>query len=268
MKKFLFILCAAWLLASCAAQQRVHYVQDLNAGTSEKIASTYQIKLKPLDRITVVVNSQRPELAAPFNTSTSFNSLTGIPIDGMNITSTTTGAMQIRTIDEHGMLEMPIIGSIYCTGKTRSELATEIANMIVEGGHLSDPTVNIQFADMKVSVLGEVARPGRYDIETDRISLLDAISLAGDLTVYGQRNDVLVIREENGKRTYTELDLTSKDIFSSPCFYLQQNDVVYVRPNKYKAQTGEYNQNRSFYLSLVSTLVSVSTLVVTLVNLK
>lgn len=268
MKRLFLLMLAGWMLASCASQKRALYLQDLDMEQTMRLASDYQdklIKLKPLDRITVIVNSDRPELAAPFNTTSSYNSLSGTPIDGTNLASSAnSGAMQIRTIDREGFLEMPIIGNIYCAGKSRQEVADEIAAKIVEGGHLNSPTVNIQFADMMLTVLGEVKNPGRYQIVSDRVSVLDALAMAGDMTIYGQRNDVVVIREENGKRTSTELDLTSQEIFQSPYFYIQQNDVVYVKPNKYKAQTGEYNQNRSFYLSIVSTLVSVATLIVTL----
>ena len=135
------------------------------------------------------------------------------------------------------------------------------------GGHMeAEGGVFRTFAPSasKISVIGEVARPGQYNITNDRISLLDALSLAGDLTIYGVRSDIKVIREENGVRTTATLDLTSQDIYDSPYFYLQQNDVVYVKPNKYRAQAGEISQNRSFYISLVSTAVSVATLIVTL----
>ena len=263
MKKIFFVMALALAMASCASQKRALYFQDLGQVLPD-VSEQYQIRLRPLDRLTVIVNSQRPELAAPFNTSSSYNSLTGTPIDGKAMASTSTGNIQVRTIDAEGYLEMPIIGKIYCQGKTRSELAEEIADLIIKGGHLNDPSVNIEFADMAVTVLGEVARPGRYDIHSDRISLLDALSMAGDLTVFGQRHDVTVIREEDGKRTYGVVDLRSQDVFLSPYFYLQQNDVIYVKPNKYKAQTGEYNQNRSFYISLVSAAVSVATLLVTI----
>lgn len=255
------LLLGVVVLASCASQKRVIYLQDTQADEQVKIAQDYQIRIKPLDRLTVVVNSRDPELAAPFNTSTSLNSLTGTPLSTY---SSNSASLQIRTVDENGDLDMPIIGPIQCKGKTRSELAQEIADKIREGGYISDPTVNIQFADMKISVIGEVARPGQYDITNDRISLLDALSLAGDLTIYGVRSDVKVIREENGVRTTASLDLTSQDIYDSPYFYLQQNDVIYVKPNKYRAQAGEISQNRSFYISLVSTAVSVATLIVTL----
>jgi polysaccharide biosynthesis/export protein len=255
------LLLGVVVLASCASQKRVIYLQDAQADEQIKIAQDYQIRIKPLDRLTVVVNSRDPELAAPFNTSTSFNSLTGTPLSTYSSNAT---SLQIRTVDEDGNLDMPIIGPIQCKGKTRSELAQEIADKIREGGYISDPTVNIQFADMKISVIGEVARPGQYNITNDRISLLDALSLAGDLTIYGVRSDIKVIREENGVRTTATLDLTSQDIYDSPYFYLQQNDVVYVKPNKYRAQAGEISQNRSFYISLISTAVSVATLIVTL----
>ena len=116
----------------------------------------------------------------------------------------------------------------------------------------------------KISVIGEVSRPGHYDVTRDKISIFDALAMAGDLTIYGIRTDVAVAREVNGVRTIEYLDLTSKDLFNSPAFYIQQNDVIYVKPNKYKAQAGEISQNRNFYLSLVGTAISVATLIITL----
>lgn len=255
------LLLGVVVLASCASQKRVIYLQDTQADEQIKIAQDYQIRIKPLDRLTVVVNSRDPELAAPFNTSTSFNSLTGTPLSTYSSNAT---SLQIRTVDEDGNLDMPIIGPIQCKGKTRSELAQAIAKKIIDGGYINDPTVNVQFADMKISVIGEVARPGFYDVTRDKVSIFDALAMAGDMTVYGVRSEVAVTREVDGVRTIEYLDLTSTDIFNSPAFYLQQNDVVYVKPNKYKAQTGEISQNRNFYLSLVGTAISVATLIVTL----
>ena len=210
--------------------------------------------------LTIVVNSKDPELAVPFNSSTSLSSVTGVA----SYSSATNQSLQIRTVDENGMLDMPVIGKIDCKGKTRSELAQLIADKIVEGGYINDPSVNVQFADMKISVVGEVARPGQYDVTRDKISIFDALAMAGDLTIYGIRTDVAVAREVDGVRTIEYLDLTSKDLFNSPAFYIQQNDVIYVKPNKYKAQAGEISQNRNFYLSLVGTAISVATLIITL----
>ena len=216
----------ALLVSSCASQKRAWYLQDANPFTPEQIAESGQIRIKPLDRLTIVVNSKDPELAVPFNSSTSLSSVTGVA----SYSSAT--------------------------------------NQIVEGGYINDPSVNVQFADMKISVVGEVARPGQYDVTRDKISIFDALAMAGDLTIYGIRTDVAVAREVDGVRTIEYLDLTSKDLFNSPAFYIQQNDVIYVKPNKYKAQAGEISQNRNFYLSLVSTAISVATLIVTLTKVK
>ena len=238
MKHFRLLVPAilALLVSSCASQKRAWYLQDANPFTPEQIAESGQIRIKPLDRLTIVVNSKDPELAVPFNSSTSLSSVTGVA----SYSSATNQSLQIRTVDENGMLDMPVIG------------------------YINDPSVNVQFADMKISVVGEVARPGQYDVTRDKISIFDALAMAGDLTIYGIRTDVAVAREVDGVRTIEYLDLTSKDLFNSPAFYIQQNDVIYVKPNKYKAQAGEISQNRNFYLSLVGTAISVATLIITL----
>lgn len=260
MKNIILALFSVLFISSCAPQKKAWYIQDAKNNTPEQIIANYQIRIKPLDRLTIIVNSKDPELASPFNTSTSLNSLNPNSLNN----TTSTASLQIRTVDANGNLDMPIIGEIECLGKTRAELAKLIADKIIAGGYINDPSVNVQFADMKVSVLGEVARPGQYAITTDRISILDALAMAGDLTIYGLRNDVAVLREENGVRTITLLDLTKSDIFTSPCFYLQQNDAIYVKPNKQRSQSGQIDQNRSFYISLAATAVSVATLIATL----
>lgn len=255
----IFIL-GALLLASCATNKRAAYIQQVQTDIPTAIEQDYQIRIKPLDRLTVTINSKDPELAAPFNAASSYNSLNGLS----SYSSSSNGNLQILTVDKEGKIQLPIIGEIDCDGLTRNELAKKIENTIRENGMVHDPIVIIQFADVKFSVLGEVARPGQFSITKDRISLFDALAMAGDLTIYGQRENVALIREENGMRTVHYFDLKDPDILTSPYFYLQQDDVVYVTPNKYKAQAGEINQNRSFYISLVSVAVSVATLLVTI----
>ena len=255
----IFIL-GALLLASCATNKRAAYIQQVQTDIPTAIEQDYQIRIKPLDRLTVTINSKDPELAAPFNAASSYNSLNGLS----SYSSSSNGNLQILTVDNEGKIQLPIIGEIDCDGLTRNELAKKIENTIRENGMVHDPIVIIQFADVKFSVLGEVARPGQFSITKDRISLFDALAMAGDLTIYGQRENVALIREENGMRTVHYFDLKNPDILTSPYFYLQQDDVVYVTPNKYKAQAGEINQNRSFYISLVSVAVSVATLLVTI----
>lgn len=255
----IFIL-GALLVASCATNKRAAYIQQVQTDIPTAIEQDYQIRIKPLDRLTVTINSKDPELAAPFNAASSYNSLNGLS----SYSSSSNGNLQILTVDKEGKIQLPIIGEIDCDGLTRNELAKKIENTIRENGMVHDPIVIIQFADVKFSVLGEVARPGQFSITKDRISLFDALAMAGDLTIYGQRENVALIREENGMRTVHYFDLKNPDILTSPYFYLQQDDVVYVTPNKYKAQAGEINQNRSFYISLVSVAVSVATLLVTI----
>ena len=259
----IFIL-GALLLASCATNKRAAYIQQVQTDIPTAIEQDYQIRIKPLDRLTVTINSKDPELAAPFNAASSYNSLNGLS----TYSSSSNGNLQILTVDKEGKIQLPIIGEIDCDGLTRNELAKKIENTIRENGMVHDPIVIIQFADVKFSVLGEVARPGQFSITKDRISLFDALAMAGDLTIYGQRENVALIREENGMRTVHYFDLKNPDILTSPYFYLQQDDVVYVTPNKYKAQAGEINQHRTLYISIVSTVVSVATLLVPITTIK
>lgn len=262
--KTLSMILLAALLVGCNASKRIIYDFKSNEAVKSVLADG-QIRIKPHDRLTVVVSSQNPELAAPFNTSTSLNSLSVNPMTASSASST--AALQVRTVDDNGMLELPIIGEVKCAGKTRQELAAEIAKKIIDGGYISDAIVNIQFADMKFFVLGEVARPGQFDITRDKITVLEALAMAGDMTIYGNRSNVAVIRRNQDKSFEVfELNFLEGGQMTSPAFYLQQGDVVYVQPNRYKAATSEINQNRTFWLSIVSTLITATSLVLTIVN--
>lgn len=266
MKRFLktlTIVALAITLAGCNASKRIVY----NFNKDEAIKSIVgdgQIRIKPHDRLQILVSSQNSELAAPFNSSSSFNALSQNPLG----VSSANGiqSVQVLTVDENGMLEMPIIGKVSCAGKTRQELAADIAKRIIDGGYVNDAKVNIQFADMKIYVLGEVTRPGQFDITRDKITVLEALAMAGDMTIYGNRANVAVIRSNGKEYEVHELNFLEGGQMSSPAFYLQQGDVVYVQPNKYKAATSEINQNRTFWLSIASTLITATSLVLTIVN--
>ena len=262
--RFLVVVLMVSSLAGCNSSKRITYFQDVTNESLVSLIGDGQIRIKPHDRLTVVVTSKDAELAAPFNSASSYNSLSTNPI-GMS-SSNGVQSLQIRTVDDKGMLYMPIIGDVYCVGKTRAELADEIANKIKTGGYISDATVNIQFADMKIYVMGEVARPGQFDITRDRITILEALAMAGDMTIYGNRANVTVIRKDGDKTVTHVLNLLDSSLFSSPAYCLQQGDVVYVQPNKYRAATAEINQNRSFWISIASTVLTAASLIITILN--
>ena len=257
----LFILLLAILMVGCNAQQRVLYLQDVESGAEIEIPDSYQIRVRPLDQLTIIVNSKDPELALPFNSASTYAGLAKGAGSSINSSS-----LQVFTVDNDGYVTLPIIGKVKCDGLTRTELQTLIENKIKESSYIADPQVNVRFANLQISVLGEVTRPGRYDIKSDKITILDALAMAGDMTIYGNRENVAVIREIDGKNVVTKLDIRSIEIFSSPCFYLEQNDIVLVSPNKYRAASSEINQNRSFWISLASTGISFATLLMTIIT--
>ena len=266
MKPTVKLLClmAVATLYSCNVQKKIVYFQDAAQHEIVQMAENYEVRIKANDRLKIIVSSKNPELASPFNSSSSYNSLAS---SDKAYTSSTNGdlSIQTRTVRPDGMLEMPIIGGVECQGKTRAELANEIARLIREGNYIPDPSVNVQFVDMKITVMGEVTRPGQYDISRDEVTLLDALAMAGDMTIYGERDSVAVIRKVDGKSVVSYLDLRTKEAIASPFYHLQPNDVVYVKPNRYKAANAEINQNRSCMISIVSTLVSVATLATTII---
>ena len=251
-----FVLC---VLAGCASQKQISYLQNVPDDYRQKITQDYDLKIHPDDLLSIMVNSKDPELAQMFN----------LPMVSYQIANSNTGYAggQNRVlgylVDKEGYIDFPQLGVIKVQGMTRTELTKYIKKQLIEKGLMKDPIVTIQFLNFKVSVLGEVNRPGTLKITSDRITLLDALSLAGDLTVYGQRENVKVIREENGERVVASLDLRNKDLLSSPYYYLQQNDVVYVEPNKVKAGQREINQNRTIgtFASILSVMVSLAVLI-------
>lgn len=262
--KFIYLVMWALLLSSCTAIQRTAYIQDVQDNAAVNVAHESQIRIKPHDRLTVVVSSKDPELASPFNVMTSYNSLTNSPMGQTTVSSSQ--SLQIRTVDAEGNLYMPIIGNVQCVGKTRTELADMIAKRIIDGGYIADAAVNIQFADMKLFVMGEVARPGEFDVTRDQVTILEALAMAGDMTIYGNRENVTVVRKENGQTKTYRVNLLDAQCFASPAYYLQQGDVVYVQPKKQRAATGEINQNRNFWISIASTFLSAASLLMTILN--
>ena len=261
MKKYfcLLSLCLLALLSSCTAPKEVIYFQDVDQLKQEEIAKGYEVKIHPDDMLAIIVNSKDEELTLPFN----------LPLASFQIGST---YQQPRVmgylVSPDGEIDFPFLGKLHVAGLTRTEVTDLIKGRLVEEDLLKDPIVTVQFLNFKISVMGEVSRPGTFDITGDRITLLEALSMAGDLTIYGRRDRVAVIREENGERTVRYHDLRSSDIFESPCYYLQQNDVVYVAPNDIRTGSSRINSNNSanVWLSAVSVLASIASLIVTIVR--
>lgn len=241
-----------FIVASCTAPKKVPYFQDLTDGSTVKITTPQDIRLKAGDQFTIHVNSKDKELTLPLNLTRSTNNI------GSN------EARLAYTVDERGYIDFPTLGEIYVEGKTRDELAKHIKGIILEKKLVLDPVVIIGFYNQQVSVIGEVKAPGKYDINKDRFTVLDAISLAGDLTIQGKRENVTVLREEYGVQKAYTLNLNDAAQFhASPAFYLQQNDVVYVEPNPTKASQSSTNGNTirsvSFWMSLASLALTLVT---------
>lgn len=242
-----------FLLASCKSPEKVIYLQDVDILSQSNVTNDYELKIKKDDLLSIVVTSRNPELVKIFNMPTVGYGVTG---------SSVSGGQRVLpyTVDVDGCIKFPILGKIKVEGMTRNQLVEYIEKSLIEGEYVKDPVVTVQFLNFKVSVLGEVKNPGCYEINSERFTLLDAISKAGDLTIYGKRDKVAVIREIDGKRTVLYHDLRSSEIFNSPCFYLQQNDVVYVEPNKARSTQRGIFSNASLWISIVSVSVSIISL--------
>ena len=252
------LMCVVVLCTSCASSKKVVYLQDVVPLKQQTIEQKYEVYIHNDDLLAIMVNSKNPELALPFN----------MPMVSYQLGSENAPQQRVLgyLVDTNGDIDFPILGKLHVEGLTRLQLTDLIKQRLIDEDLIKDPIVTVQFLNYKVSVMGEVNRPGSFSISGDRITLLEALSMAGDLTIYGRRDRVAVIREKDGKRTILMHDLRSSDIFNSPCYYLQQNDIVYVEPNKSKAGQSEINQNKSVgvWLSAASILVSIASLIVTL----
>lgn len=243
------------LFSSCGSVKKTVYFQDVDQETVQDISLKYEVHILKDDLLSIVVNSTNPELAVPFNAPVVSHQIGGNPYGQATVLG--------YLVDSDGYIDYPILGRIKVEGMTRNELTTFIKKRIIEEKYINDPIVSVSFLNFKVSVMGEVGRPGTFSVTGDRITLLEALSMAGDLTIYGKRDRVAVIRENNGVRTMRYMDLRSAQIFESPFYYLQQNDIVYVEPNKRKAQQSDINQNNSVgtWISIASLLTSMAVLI-------
>ena len=249
---FAVVLAMAFVSCNPETYKKINYLQDIDGDTTMSMKVNKGIIIQPQDQLSIIVTSRDPKMAVPFNLSVS-TFYTGSEL------SSSGGASQRITgyiVDNSGDINFPSLGPIHVSGLNRWELQELIKDKLADSGLLRDAVVTVEFLNFKISVLGEVTSPGTYTVTGDKITILQALALARDLTIYGQRDNVQVIREQNGQRQIFSLNLTNSDIFSSPGYYLQQNDVVYVTPSKVRAGQGEINENYfksgSFWISLAS----------------
>ena len=247
------------LLSSCVAQRKMSYFHDIDKVPADSINAQYKPSKEPQiregDKLVILVSALDPEAVVPFNLPVVSNMEPNI------LEATSTGKVQYYTVDNAGDIMFPVIGKVHLAGLSKSE-ATELLQQKI-GASVNNPLVTINFIGYSVTVMGEVNAPGRYVVSPERTSVLDALAQAGDLTIYGKRNNILLTRENNGKLEFVRLNLNSPDIFTSPYFYLQQNDVLYVEPTNARAVS---SQNLPLYLSMVTTLASMATVIVSVVN--
>lgn len=250
MKK-LFYLLTLIITVSCATPTNVIYFADAERFYKEEVRHTYVNRIQKDDLLSIIVGSKSPELAIPFN----ILPLTATPTQ-LNNEANKDGYL----VSPDGDIIFPILGKIHATGLTHAALSDTITNRIKREGYINDPTVTVKLLNYKISVLGEVNTPGMKKINSDRVTIFEALSMAGDLTIYGKRDNISIIREDNGKREIAYVDISNKNIFASPYYYLAPNDVLYIEPNKKKIRQSVGNPNA------LATVFSGTSLLVTIIN--
>ncbi|WP_367773620.1 polysaccharide biosynthesis/export family protein [Flavobacterium sp. WC2421] len=247
---FLFLI----IVFSCASRKDLVYYQGIDGATTQANTTTYEIKIQPDDLLMIIVSAEDPEIAAPFN-------LKSISVQNPSKLESATGqqTMQLYLVDANGYIEFPILGKLKVGGLSRTEVLQMLQQKIAV--YIKNPIINFRIMNFKVSVQGEVNLPGTYTITSERVTLIEALTMAKDLTIYGKRNNILIIREVDGVKSYNRVDLTKADFMNSPFYYLAQNDVVYVEPNKSKINGSAVGANTGVIVSITSILITLITLI-------
>ena len=250
------------MLASCAGSKKVAYFQNAVDGVVKQSEGLYDAKIMPKDILTITVSTTNPEAATPFNLTIS-NTLnaTGQMYSG-------SGVLQTYLVDNNGEIEYPVVGNIKVAGLTKNEcqelVKSKIKAFLAED---EDPIVTVRMSSYRVTIIGEVRSPGVIPVGTEKMSILEALASAGDLTIYGKRDNVMLIREEaNGQKTVHRLNLNDANIISSPYYYLQQNDIVYVEPNGVQAKNSAIGSSTTIWFSFVGIVTSVASLLVNILR--
>ena len=262
-KRLLLLLALPLVVASCTSYKNVPYLQNPEAvNDSEEILPLYDAKIMPKDLLSITVNTTDPKSATPFNLTVQ----TPINAALTNISTTTQPTMQQYLVNNKGEIDFPVIGRLAVGGLTKNE-AEELIRERLKPYLKETPIVTVRMANYKISVLGEVARPGSFTIGKEKVNVLEALAMAGDMTIYGVRDNVKLIREDvNGKREIITLDLNNAGIVTSPYYYLKQNDIIYVTPNKTKAKNSDIGNSTTLWVSSLSILVSIAGLLVNILK--
>lgn len=262
---------AMLLMASCTTPKNITYFPELNTGSIVQTERVLDIKVKPEDKLSIVVSTQDPALSSLFNLVTVQNRLSSTSnSSGSSSSGGSGGQVSYYTVDSSGNISFPVLGKIHIAGMSREDVAEYITEQLVSRNLVKDPIVTVDFLNTGISVIGEVSSPGRYEFNKDRLTIIDAIAMAGDLTINGERGNILVMRRigEGKQEAYRVNLLDAQGLASSPVFYLQQDDVIYVEPNDKKKRETTPNGNTpytpSFWISMGSVGITIATLIITL----
>lgn len=234
------------VVVGCKSPKEIAYFQGDDVKMPEKVQK-YDLKIAPDDILSITVSAMNVESVAPFN----------LPVAATNsIDGRATGQPMLQTylVNSDGTINYPILGRIEVAGKTRRELVDDLTEKVSQ--YVINPIITVRIMNFRVTVLGDVQRPGTFTVQNERITLPEALGLAGDMTIQGKRKNVKIIRDEEGVQKEYIIDLTNKELFSSPVYFLQQNDIVYVEPNAAKIRSSSISTANTFWLSIVSTLIT------------
>jgi polysaccharide export outer membrane protein len=261
MKKIYLMAMVAMLLASCSSPKNVAYIQNSDSIDYSRSEVLYDARIMPKDILTITVNTVNPEASAPFNLFVSSELSANRSIGAQR-------SLQTYLVDNKGCIEFPVIGTTKVGGLTKSACEKLIHDKIQRFMNAEEnPIVTVRMSNYKISVLGEVNRPGMFTVSNEKINIFEALAQAGDLTIYGVRDRVKLIREdEKGHKDVYTLNLNDAEIINSPYYYLQQNDVIYVEPNKVKAKNSAIGQSTTIWISIAGALVSLASLVVNILR--
>lgn len=250
--KFLLFLIPV-LLFSCASREKIAYYQNVEQVLASDANANFDTKLQPDDLLMIVVMAENAEAAAPFN-------LPSVIMQSNTEFETQQLRMNSYLIDSNGFIQFPVIGSIQLGGLSRSQAIVKLVSELKK--YINDPKVNLRILNFKITVTGEVKQPGVQVINSERITLAEALAMSGDLTEYGKRDNIMIIREKDGKKEIGRVDITKADFINSPYYYLSQNDHVYVEPNKTKVNASAVGPNTGIIISAISLLLTVVAIII------